>query len=354
MPTFCAALFFTTSSHVKNISRMRLRHSLIALSISLPFMGWGGLSLYYSPLPGFLPTVAATGFILVSLAFFVLADTWKKAAGLFAMLFALILGVFLLKNPSNTRNWQPDLALLPYAVFEGDKVTIYNIRNCDYRSETDFTVHYYDKTFDLNALTSVDLYLADWGLKHVVHTMISFGFNDRDYVAVSIEARKEQGEGYSTLKGFFRQYELINVVADERDVVRLRTNYRQGETVYLYRIQGDKKLFREVFLDYMRSINQLKEKPQWYNALLTNCTTQLRAHTRPYFHKVFWNWRLLANGYADELAYEKGTLDTSRPFVELKELSIINTKAKAADNAPDFSLRIREGLPGMNLEARQR
>jgi hypothetical protein len=181
--------------------------------------------------------------------------------------------------------------------------------------------------------------------------MLSFGFNNQEYVAISIEARKEQGEGYSTLRGFFRQYELTYVVADERDVVRLRTNYRQGETVYLYRIQGDKALFREVFLDYFRSINQLKDTPTWYNALLSNCTSVLRGHTRPYYQKVFWDWRLLANGYADELAYEKGTLDTSLPFAELKRRSIINAAAKAADQDADFSLQIRKGLPGMDLSA---
>ncbi len=324
------------------------RRSLIALFLALPLIAWGVGALYYLPLPRPLPTVAAVVFVLASVAVFLLARTWKKAVALFAVLFVVALGAFLLQKPSNERNWQPDLALLPSATIEGDRVTIHNIRNCDYRTETDFTVQHYDKTFDLKELTSVDLYLVDWGLKSVVHTMLSFGFNNRDYVAISIEARKEMGEGYSTLRGFFRQYELTYVVADERDVIRLRTNYRQGETTYLYRIRGDKKLFRDVFLDYFRSINQLKEKPAWYNALLSNCTSVLLGHTRPYSRKVFWDWRLLANGYADELAYEVGTLDTSLPFAELKRQSIINPKAKAADQDPNFSLRIRAGLPGMN------
>jgi hypothetical protein len=304
------------------------------------------MSLYYSGLPSVLPSVAAVGFVLGSLIIFVLAGTRKKAVTLFAVLFVLVLVAFFLKKPSNERNWQPDLALLPYATIEGNSVTIHNIRNCDYRSETDFTVQYYDKSFNLDTLTSVDLFLVDWGLKSLVHTMLSFGFDDRDYIAVSIEARKEQGEGYSTIQGFFRQYELTYVVADERDVIRLRTNYRQGETVYLYRIQGNKELFRQVFLDYLHSINQLKEKAEWYNALLTNCMTQLRGHTQPY-HKVSWDWRLLANGYAEELAYEKGALDTSLPFAELKKISIINPKAKEADQDPDFSQRNREKLPGI-------
>jgi hypothetical protein len=330
---------------------MRNRRPLLSLFCTLPFIVWGGAALYYSPLPNPLSTVVAAGFVLASLTVFLLARTWKKALAIFAVLFALALVAFLLKKPSNDRNWQPDLAVLPSATIEGNRITIHNIRNCDYRTETDFTVQHYDKTFDLDALTSVDLYLVDWGLTSVVHTMLSFGFNNRDYVAISIEARKELGEDYSTTKGFFRQYELTYVVADERDVVRLRTNYRQGETAYLYRVQGDKKLLQGVFLDYLRSINRLKDTPEWYNALLTNCTTQLRGHTQPYFHKVVWDWRLLANGYADELAYENGTINTSLPFADLKKRSIINPKAKAVDHNPDFSQRIREGLPGMSPAA---
>lgn len=324
------------------------RRLFLILLLSLPLIAWGTGALLVLPYPGPLVKGAAAGFVLAAVAIFLLAPTWRRAAASFAGLFTVVLAIFFLQQPSNERTWQSDLALLPFATIDGDKITIHNIRNCDYRTETDFTVRHYDKTFDLNALTSLDLYLVDWGLTSVVHTMVSFGFNDQDYLAISIEARKEAGEGYSTIRGFFRQYELTYVVADERDVVRLRTNYRHGETVYLYRIRGDKKLFREVFLDYFRAINQLNTTPEWYNALLTNCTSVLRGHARPYFRKVLWDWRLLANGYADALAYEKGTLDTSFPFTELKERSIINTKAKAADQDPDFSLRIREGLLGIS------
>ncbi len=328
------------------------RSRLLAMLSALPFVAWGGMSLYYAVPFAPLSAWAAAGYALASIAIFLLVRTWKKAIAVFALLFTLVLVFFFLQKPSNNRDWQPDLALLPSATIAGDRITIHNIRNCDYRTETEFTVQHYDKTFDLNDMTSVDLFLVDWGLGSVVHTMLSFGFNNQAYVAISIEARKELGEGYSTLRGFFRQYELTYVVADERDVVRLRTNYRQGETVYLYRIRGDKALFREVFLDYFRSINQLKDDPDWYNALLSNCTSVLRGHTRPYFRKVFWDWRLLANGYADEMAYENGLLDTSLPFAELKRQSIINPKATAADQYPDFSQRIRAGLPGMDARPR--
>jgi len=324
------------------------RRSFLALILVLPLVAWAVMALFYAPFPQPLAGVAAAGFALASAALFLLVPSWKKAVFLFAVLFTPVLVFFLLQKPTNERNWQVDLALLPYATIEGDRITIHNIRNCDYRSETDFTVQHYDQTFDLKDLTSIDLYLVDWGLGAVVHTMVSFGFNNQNYVAVSIEARKEQGEGYSTLRGFFRQYELTYVVADERDVVRLRTNYRPGETAYLYRVRGSKELFRAVFLDYFRAINQLHDSPAWYNALLANCTSVLRGHTNPYFRKVWWDWRLLANGYGDAMAYEKGILDTSLPFAELKKQSIINPRARAADQDRYFSRRIREGLPGMH------
>ena len=253
-------------------------------------------------------------------------------------------------EPSNDRNWQPDVAVLPYATVEGDAVTVHNIRNSDYRTETEFTVRYYDKTFNLSNLRSFDLFLSDWGLETIVHTLVSFGFDDDSYLCISVETRKEVGETYSNLKGFFRQYELIYVVGDERDLVRLRTNYRQGETVYLYRLNGvSLESVRQIFLDYIRYINRLKDKSEWYNALTGNCTTEIRGHTRPYADKVTWDWRILANGYIDELAYEKGVVDTSMPFAVLKQRSIINEGARAADQDSAFSTRIREGLPGMDL-----
>jgi hypothetical protein len=314
----------------------------------MTMIGWGALAIYYSYLPEVVRTVLSIVFVLGSLIILIFLRPRWLAYGAFIVLFAIVLIGWLSIKPSNNRNWQPDVARLSHATIDGDRITVHNIRNCDYRSETDYTIHYYDKIFELSKLSSMDLYLVDWGLKYVVHTMVSFGFEGGQYLCISIETRKEKGEDYSTLKGFFRQYELFYVVADERDVVRLRTNYRKGETVYLYRITGaPMDLVREVFLDYFRYINGLKEKPEWYNALTANCTTAIRGHTRPYTGRNRWDWRILVNGYADEMVYENGSLDRSLPFQELKRLSVINERAKAADKNLAFSKRIREGLPGM-------
>lgn len=263
--------------------------------------------------------------------------------------FVVVLAWWYSLQPSNSRDWQPDLAVLPYADINGNQVVIHNIRNCDYRTETDFDVHHYDRTFDLAALRTVDLYLVTWGSPDIAHTMVSFGFTNGDYVCFSIETRKEKGEDYSAVKGIFRQFELTYIIADERDVVRLRTNYRKGEEVCLYRLQVTPEQGRKLFLDYLRRANELHDHPAWYNALTDNCTIAIRTQ-RDAADRAPWDWRMLLNGHLDELLYERGTIVTNLPFAELKKLSNINQRAQAAGQAADFSRQIRRGLPGFGEE----
>jgi hypothetical protein len=227
-------------------------------------------------------------------------------------------------------------------------VTLHDIRNFDYRTETEFTPAYYDRTFDLRRLDALDVVTSYWMGPAVAHVFVSFGFGD-EHVAVSVEARKERQEGYSSVQGFFKRYELVYVVGDERDLIRVRTNYRRDppEDVYLYRVRGPIENARRLFLEYVRAINRLRERPRFYDTLSTNCTTQLLLHTRVNPDHLPIHWKVLLSGYAAEYAYEKGRLDTSLPFEELRRRSRINVAAQAADRAPDFSRRIREGLPGM-------
>lgn len=317
------------------------------LLLLIGIIGWGILAIYYSYLPEVYRLGLAALYCVACLAVLIFIKPKKKAVLLVLVFFGIVLAGWFSMEPSNDRDWQADVALLPYADIDGDKITVHNIRNCDYRTETDYTVQHYDRTFDLSKLTSVDLYLVDWGLNYIVHTMLSFGFEDGSFLCISIETRKEKGEDYSTIKGFFRQYEIFYVVSDERDVVRLRTNYRKDEITYLYRLSGSSlDVGRKVFTDYLRYINRLKDEPEWYNALTGNCTTQIRGHTQPFTGNQ-WDWRSLANGYIDEMVYENGNLFQGLPLAELKKRSIINPKAQSADSDPDFSLRIREGLPGM-------
>jgi Domain of unknown function (DUF4105) len=308
---------------------------------------WAVAAIYYSNLPwGWLRTAAAAGYVVALIVVLVRVPSWRLARLVVLAGFGVVLAWFLLIPPSNDRDWQPDVAVLPYADINTNQVTIHNIRNCDYRTETDYTVQHYDKTFDLDKLKTVDFYVVYWGSPLIAHTMMCFGFGDEGYVCISIETRKQKGQEYSAIKGFFRQFELTYIIADERDLVRVRTNFR-GEQVYLYRLNTDPAVVRLVFLDYLREVNRLKERPEWYNAVTGNCTTSIRGHTKPYTENSPFDWRILLNGRIDELAYERKALDQSLPFPELKARSLINEKAKAADKDPAFSKRIREGLPGM-------
>jgi hypothetical protein len=258
---------------------------------------------------------------------------------------AAVIALWSLIPASNDRDWQPDVSRTAWAGVRGSHVTIHNVRNFDYRSTSDYDVRYEDRDYDVDHLRSLDFYVNYWSSPAICHTMLSFGFDDGRYLCLSVETRKEKGEEYSALKGFFRQYELIYILGDERDLVRLRTNFR-GEQVYLYRLRTGPAEVRSVFLDTMDRINQLRDRPEWYNALTHNCTSNLRDRTAPYAKKRPWSWKFVLNGYIDGLAYDRGALDQSLPFEELKRRSLINEKARAAGADERFSARIREGLPG--------
>jgi Domain of unknown function (DUF4105) len=308
---------------------------------------WGVGALYYNaPANEILRSVLAAAFGLGTLGAFVLLPRRRRTLVGFVLVWAALLAWWSTVRPSNERHWQPDVAVLPYATMEGDRMTLHNIRNFEYRTDTDFTPRYYDKTFDLKQLDEADLISSYWAGDAIAHVFVSFGFGGRDYVAISIETRKELAEEYSTIGGFFKQYELIYVVADERDVIRLRTTYRQPqEDVYLYRTRMPLANTRRLLMAYVQKINALVEHPMFYNTLTTNCTTNILSHVRSFGGPARYNWKILLSGYAAAYAYENGSLDTSRPFAELRQRSRVNTQAQAAHEAADFSQRIRVDLP---------
>lgn len=320
--------------------------ALLVLAI-LGLASWAALAVYLGPPQSafWALAVAAVGLVAAISAILPRLRWWPLA------LFAVAVIVFLVRwsgvQPSNDRDWQTDVAVLPFATFDGDLVTIHNIRNFDYRTETDYTPRHYDKTYDLRQLDSADLIAVYWMGDAIAHIMASFGFAGQDFLAVSIETRKERGETYDTLRGFFRQYELIYIVGDERDLIRLRTNYRKDppEEAYLYRTNAPPENVRRLFLSYLEKINELRERPAFYNTLTTNCTTNVLMHSRVNPGTKHYSWKILLSGYAPLYTYELGRLDTSLPFEELRRRSHINAAAQAADQAADFSQRIRAGLP---------
>jgi Domain of unknown function (DUF4105) len=332
----------------------RMVSALLTLLIAILMAAataWGTLAVYYSNLPGeesrkILAAVFAA-FGVAMLGWYLFATKWSRPLFTFSVLFVLLLAWWLTIPPQQDRDWAPEYAKPAYATFNGDLVTVHNIRNFDYRTETDFTPRYYDKTFDLRKLDSVDIIASYWMGEAIAHIFVSFGFDDKDFLAISVETRRERKESFSSIAGFFKQYELFYVVADERDLIRLRTNYRKDppEDVYLYRIRAPAENARRLFLDYVREINSLAQKPEFYNTLTTNCTTSILTHTRVNPNHVPLSWKILLSGYVPQYLYEQDRIDTRLPFEELKRRSHVNPAAQAADQAADFSQRIRVGLP---------
>lgn len=325
--------------------RKLIKTSLLGLMLISATL-WAVFAVYFGDShSGIVQTCVAAVFGLYGLATLVCLGfpRWRKRCLLgYVILFAAILTWWFAISPSNERPWQTDVAKLAYATFDGDNVTVHNIRNFDYRTEFDYQPAYYAKTYDVKKLEGVDLIAVYWMGPAIAHTIISFNFGG-EHLAVSIEARKESGEGYSTIKGFFKQYEVIYIVADERDVIRLRTNYRKDppEDVYLYRLQGPRQNAQRLFFEYLKKINELNDNPEFYNTLLDNCTTAIWLRTRINPEHLPFSWKILLSGYLPEYLYESNRLDSRIPFSELQKQAHINSRAQAADQAADFSTLIR-------------
>src|SRR5437773_2095169 len=261
---------------------------------------WAAGALYYDfPAAG---SLAAILFLLVLLASIIFVRRKLLKLAIVFGEFALVGVWWLTLEPSNNRAWQPDVAQTAWAEINGDEVTVHNVRNCDYRTETDFTTRWETRTVRLSQITGMDVAINYWGSPWISHPIVSFQFADALPLCFSIETRRTIGQKYSALAGLYRQYTLIYIVADERDVIRLRTNYRREE-VYLYRTLASPAQARERFLEYIKAMNMLHQHPRWYNEVTANCTTSIRTQ-RSVNERAPWDWRMLINGEADELLYE--------------------------------------------------
>lgn len=321
----------------------------IALLILILTTCWAAAALYFDLPADVAPSILVAMFYLVgviALLFSSRFSWWSLGFG-----FALFAGVALWWSsikPVKSRDWQPNVAETAWTERDGDKISIHNLRNFDYQPGQPPKPQWETKVVDLSQLQAVDLFINFWGSTLICHPIVSFQFGADDHVAISVETRMAQGQSYSTIRGFFKQFALIYIVADERDVVRVRTNYRH-EQLYLYRTSIKPERARALFLDYLKTVNALHEQPRFYNAITSNCTTNVTTHTAATTTKPApWDWRMLVNGTVDELVYERGGFASRLPFADLKEKSLIDARAQAADQAPDFSERIRAGLPSFD------
>lgn len=320
-----------------------LPRALAALALAAA-VGWGALALWLDG-PGGAPRRALlAGAWLLAVAAVVAALPFWPAAGAVLLLLGAVLAWWLRLAPRNDRDWSPEVARLPTGLVEGGLLTLHNVRAFDYRSEQDYQPRWETRRYALEEVTGLDLFQSFWGPTLYAHSIASWEFADGRHLAVSVETRKRRGQGYSALKGFFRQYEVCYVAADERDLIGLRARHR-GERVWLYRLRMAPSAARALLVDYVSEMNRLSAHPRWYNALTFNCTTAMRHHRKRVYHAEPWNWRVLASGHLDELLYRHGDIHTGLPLAELRRRSEVTEVACAAADAPDFSGRIRLGLP---------
>ena len=307
-------------------------------------IAWGTLALYYSNLPS---SGVRLGLAAAFAAFAIWALWLSRQRHMSLVAFALFLGVlawWIAIPPSHDRNWRPEVAVMPRAVIDDDRVRLTGVRNFDYRSRSDFTVRYEEREVQLSHLTALDFYVSYFMEGPVGHTFVSFIFDNAPPLSISIETRPEVGEGFAPVASMFKQFELIYVVGEERDLVGVRANHRQ-EPVYLYRLNTSADDARRLLLVYLERINELADRPEFYHLLTNSCTINIVRYANAAGRVGRIDIRHILNGLADSYLYRSGRIDTTLPFDELRRRSLINKAARAADGASDFSQRIRASLP---------
>jgi hypothetical protein len=305
---------------------------------------WAALAIYYSNVPW--PSLRLA--LAITFAAFAIWVIWLSSQRRMSVaLIVLYLGVvawWVSISPSHERPWRPEVAVMPRALIDGDRVRITGVRNFGYRGRDDFTVRYEERELSLSHLSGVDFYVSYWSEGLVGHTFLSFIFDNAAPLSVSIETRPEVGEVFAPIASLFKQFELIYVVGDERDIVGVRTNHRR-ETVYLYHLNTSREKARRLLLIYLARINELADRPEFYHLLSNSCTINIIRYANAAGRVGNLEIRHLLNGLIDGYLYDSGRIDTSLPYDELRRRSLINEPAQAAGDAPDFSERIRASLP---------
>jgi hypothetical protein len=287
--------------------------------------------------------VAALAIITILAAMVFFKFRWRAWAVWGGCMAAILVWWFSQKPPLDGE-WQPEVVQLATAEVDGDVVTFHNVRDFEYRSESDFTPRWTTRQVRLSSLTGVDIAINYWGSPWMAHPIVSFTFSDAPPLAFSIETRKRVGQTYSAIGGLYRQYTLTCIVAEERDVLGVRAVHRKGEDIYLYRTTLSREKARTRLLEYITSINGLAKKPRWYNAITTNCTTAIRSQNTS-GQRLPWDWRILVNGKGDEMLFERGAFVTGGlDFPELRKRAHANAAIIAADGTDDFSTRIRANI----------
>ena len=308
--------------------------------------GWGALALWYQFPGGAAARWAVSVFWVLGVLLALITCLSRRSGvplGAFALAFLLLLTWWSTILPSNHRNWADDVSQMLTGSVEGDRVTLHNVRNFNWRTDADYDVRWETRSYDLNQLSSADLVLSSWGVPGIVHALLSFGFDDGSHVVFSVEIRRQRNQSFSSIGGFFKNFERTIVAADEKDVLRVRTNVR-GETDHLYRLQMSKLAMRELFLSYVKEANELTVQPAFYNTVTSNCVTIVYAMAKQIDPGLRYHYSLLLTEYLPGYLYRAGALDTRYPLSVLTEQGDITARARATAPDDDFSKAIRTPL----------
>jgi hypothetical protein len=323
--------------------------SLATLLIGLP-AAWAVLALWYQA-PGnhLIKAIFAAFWLAFSICMILILWHGRAASGLlaFAAAFALLLFWWHRLPPTNDRPWADDVAQMTTGVVAGNIVTLNNVRNFAWRTNTDYTQRWESRVYDLEKLRSVDMIMSYWAGPAIAHMLMSFGFDHGQYVVFSVEVRRLKTGSYSELGGFFKQFELSIIAAEERDVVKVRTNVR-GEDDYLYRLHMPVTAMRSLFLGYVGEANSLIQSPRFYNTLTANCTTLVYHMMKRIVGYLPLNYRILLDGYLPGYVYEVGGLDKRYSLEELRTLGRITERARQSGDSVSFSEDIRKGIPPLD------
>jgi hypothetical protein len=320
--------------------------SLATLLIGLP-AAWAVLALWYQA-PGnqFVKFVILALWVAFSVGMIFAVWNGRAAVGLmvFAAAFAILLVWWHRIPPTNDRLWSDDVAQMTTGTVDGNLVTLNNVRNFAWRSNTDYSQRWESRIYDLEKLRSVDMVMSYWTGPAIAHMLMSFGFDDGQYVVFSVEVRRLKTGDYSVLSGFFKQFELSVIAADERDVIRVRTNVR-GEDDYLYRLRMPAEAIRSLFLGYVGEANSLIDSPRFYNTITANCTTLVYHMMKRIVGYLPLNYRILLDGYLPGYVYEVGGLDSRYTLDQLRDMGRISDRARQSGDSDSFSIDIRRGIP---------
>jgi hypothetical protein len=280
-----------------------------------------------------------------------LHSTVRLVSRAITLLILLWLGYrYFVLQPSNERDWEYGMDVLPHITIEGDVVHVQHVRDYRWPADGPPSSDYVDRTYDVRRLERVWFIEEPFtmtlfpGFKGVAHTYFVFDFQDQPPVAVSVESRRERGEQYDALRGMINEYELIYIWGMEQDLTGRRAVLEKNQ-LYMYPLVGSMDSGRRLFLNLADASRELETRPRFYNTLTSNCTNELaKAANQAQPGAIPPHFALIAPGYSDGFLYDLGFIPNDAPLETVRQRYAITDAVTALVDQPDFSRLLRHQL----------